>query len=311
LPREMEIGIGTEEQLTDLLIEKERRFASYMANTREAVWRIDFDPPLSLQAPESQQVQDTFQTTVIVEANDAMARMYGHTEGRDVIGRPLADFMSQAEPENIEAVTVLVRNKFRVNDELTLEQKADGTTGVFLNNTVPTISKGMVSGMWGTSLDITDLHATKERLKQSLAEVEEKNNALEEKNIALKELIAQFAREKDEIEERVMSNVDHVILPTLEKFKLNNGTEKYLEQHRKNLQDLISTFGREIADSSRKLTPREVEVCSLIRNGVTNKEIARLLSIALHTVEKHRRMARKKLDLTHKGVNLQVYLSSL
>jgi DNA-binding CsgD family transcriptional regulator len=44
---------------------------------------------------------------------------------------------------------------------------------------------------------------------------------------------------------------------------------------------------------------------------MASKEIARLLNIALHTVEKHRRMARKKLDLANKGINLHSYLNSL
>ena len=60
-----------------------------------------------------------------------------------------------------------------------------------------------------------------------------------------------------------------------------------------------------------KLTPRETEVCNLVKNGLANKEIARLLNIALHTVEKHRRMARNKLGLTNKGINLYSYFNSL
>jgi hypothetical protein len=36
-----------------------------------------------------------------------------------------------------------------------------------------------------------------------------------------------------------------------------------------------------------------------------------MLKIALHTVEKHRRTARKKLGLTSKGINLQTYLNTL
>ncbi len=49
----------------------------------------------------------------------------------------------------------------------------------------------------------------------------------------------------------------------------------------------------------------------MVKNGLTSKEIARLLNIALHTVEKHRRMARNKLDLANKGINLRTYLNSL
>jgi DNA-binding CsgD family transcriptional regulator len=59
-----------------------------------------------------------------------------------------------------------------------------------------------------------------------------------------------------------------------------------------------------------KLTPRETEVCSMVKNGLTSKEIARNLNIALHTVEKHRRNARSKLALDNKSINLRTYLSS-
>ena len=49
----------------------------------------------------------------------------------------------------------------------------------------------------------------------------------------------------------------------------------------------------------------------MVKNGLTSKEIARLLNIAPHTVEKHRRMARNKLGLANKGINLRTYLISL
>ena len=301
----------TEKQLTDLLIEKERRFASYMANSREAVWRIDFEPPLSLQVPESQQVRNVFKTCVIREANDAMANMYGLSEGRELIGRPLREFMVQSRPENIQSVSRLVGAKFRLNAAVTYEKRSDASIGVFLNNTVPTISGDMILNMWGSSLDITDLYSTQERLKQSLEELALQRSVLKDKNIALKELVLQIAREKEDLKDQVMDNVEHVILPTLDRLRLDNTSHEYLEQHRKNLEDLTSSFGRSITNSGTKLTPREIEVCNLTRNGLSSKEISRLLSIALHTVEKHRRMSRKKLGLTNKGVNLQAYLSSL
>ena len=88
-------------------------------------------------------------------------------------------------------------------------------------------------------------------------------------------------------------------------------SEVYIEQHHEALENLASSYGQKIADTRVKLTPREIEVCNLVKRGIANKEIARLLNIALHTVEKHRRMARKKLGLTNKGINLHTYLNSL
>ena len=108
-----------------------------------------------------------------------------------------------------------------------------------------------------------------------------------------------------------MANMEKVVLPSLNKLKLKGGTKKHIDQHRKSLEDLTSTFGRKISDDKLKLTPREIEVCNLVKNGNTNKEIVTLLNIALHTVEKHRRMARNKLGLANKDINLNTYLNSL
>ena len=108
-----------------------------------------------------------------------------------------------------------------------------------------------------------------------------------------------------------MANIEQVVLPSLEKIRLNRGEEVYIEQHREVLENLTSSYGQKIADIRVKLTPREIEICNLVKSGMANKEIARLLNIALHTVEKNRRMARKKLDLANKGINLYSYLNSL
>lgn len=194
---------------------------------------------------------------------------------------------------------------------VTHEKLADGSIGVFLNNVVPTIKNGMLQNTWGSSIDITNLHRTQERLEWSMVELDKQKKTLIDKNIALKELIAQIELEKEDMKDRITANLEQVILPSLEKISLNLGAKPYIEQHRRALLDMTSSFGRKISDSQMKMTPREIEVCNLVRNGLTNKEIARLLNIALHTVEKHRRMARNKLGIANKGINLRTYLSSV
>lgn len=107
-----------------------------------------------------------------------------------------------------------------------------------------------------------------------------------------------------------MSNVEHVLLPALEKIKITSCDARYIEQFRHVLMDLTSTFGRTLINGREKLSPREIEVYRLVKNGLTYKEIANVLHISLHTVDKHRRMVRKKLGLNNKRINLQTHLSS-
>jgi PAS domain S-box-containing protein len=311
LQRDVTGLIEAEQEMAALITEKEGRFSAYMENANEAIWRIDFEPPISLDAPQSQQVQEIFSKGVFKEANDGAARTYGLAKGKEVIGRYLGEFMKQSDQRNVETAAELVRKKFRVNNLLSHEKVSDGTTVAILNNIVPNIREGKVRHIWGSSLDISELFGAQEELKRSQKELAVQKKSLEEKNVALKELIAQIELEKKDLKDRIMANVEQVIMPTLEKIRLSNGPDTYLEQHRKALEELTSSFGRKIADSRVKLTPREIEVCNMVKNGLTNKEISRLLSIALHTVEKHRRMARNKLGLANKGINLRTYLSAL
>ncbi|MGA1825533.1 MAG: helix-turn-helix transcriptional regulator [bacterium] len=60
-----------------------------------------------------------------------------------------------------------------------------------------------------------------------------------------------------------------------------------------------------------RLTLREIEICNLIKNGLSSKEISNLLYISLPTAEKHRNNIRKKLGIVKKNINLSSYLQNI
>jgi DNA-binding CsgD family transcriptional regulator len=59
------------------------------------------------------------------------------------------------------------------------------------------------------------------------------------------------------------------------------------------------------------LSKREIEVCNAIRQGMSCKEVADLMSISVRTVETHRNRIRRKLGIVDPAVNLTTYLQSL
>jgi PAS domain S-box-containing protein len=311
LCRDITFQIEQEERLAATVAEKEERFSSYVENATEAIWRLDFKSPIRLDIPESQQVREIFDNGIFRECNDAGARIYGLDKGEAVIGQPLRVFMEPSNPENVERVAGYVSNRFCMRNLISYEKDADGTTRTIVNNIVPSIQDSKVRHLWGASLDVTDHFETLQALAQSQEELAEKTKALEAKNTALRELIAHIEQDKEALKDRIAANVEQVLLPSLEKIRRANNRHAYIEQHRRTLEDLTSSFGRRVAENRLKLTPREIEVCNFVKVGLTSKEIASLLKIAVHTVEKHRRTARNKLDLANKGINLRTYLNSL
>ena len=59
------------------------------------------------------------------------------------------------------------------------------------------------------------------------------------------------------------------------------------------------------------LTPTEMRVAAMIKNGLTSQDLAQKLKISLHTAKTHRRNLRKKLNIHNSRINLTSYLQSI
>ncbi|MEJ2745498.1 MAG: LuxR C-terminal-related transcriptional regulator [bacterium] len=145
------------------------------------------------------------------------------------------------------------------------------------------------------------------------AELGEKKADLEKKNVALKEVLSQIEQDKEQIKSDVIANVEHLMMPILRKVKTKATRieAKYIDMLRRGLEEMVSSFGRKISDKAVKLSPREIEICNMIRNGSSSKEIADILNLTLKTVETHRVNIRRKLKLAGKDINLTTYLQSI
>jgi len=152
-------------------------------------------------------------------------------------------------------------------------------------------------------------------LKQNTDELRKQTVELEGKNIALREIISQIELEKKALQDQIQLNIELTVLPLLKKMQnpdtpLEN-RKRYVEAVQQNLVDITSSFTRKVVEDRVRLSPRELEICNLIKNGLSNKEISELLQISLLTVERHRHNVRKKLHIDNKKINLATFLRDL
>ena len=85
---------------------------------------------------------------------------------------------------------------------------------------------------------------------------------------------------------------------------------KYIEMLKTNLEEITSQFVRHLSTSYHSLTPTEITICNMIRNGLRTKEIARTRGVSVATINRHRENIRRKLKITNDDVNLATYLQS-
>ena len=162
--------------------------------------------------------------------------------------------------------------------------------------------------------EITALKVTEEALKQSQETLTEQKQSLEENNIAMKVLLKQREQDRLDLEKKVLNNVKDLVLPYIEKLKnarLKTKDRTLVEIVDRHLQDIISPMIQKLANANIILTPQEIQVASLVKDGKASKEIATILNVSETTVHFHRKNLRRKFGLSNSQTNLRSYLISI
>ncbi|MDD3846923.1 MAG: LuxR C-terminal-related transcriptional regulator [Syntrophorhabdaceae bacterium] len=173
---------------------------------------------------------------------------------------------------------------------------------------IPMEGKSILYTVW------RDITRRKKAQELEKAELGVKSAHLEEMNAALKVLINERKRDSAELEEKIVTNINRLVVPYIEKLKkcsLPPYSMTYVDIIEDNLRDLVSPFLQKLGLKCAFLTPTEMRIADLIRSGRSTKQIAEVLNMEPGAVNFHRTNIRKKLGINKVKINLMSYLSSL
>ena len=160
--------------------------------------------------------------------------------------------------------------------------------------------------------DITDRKQAEDMLKQAAGELQEQKKILTEKNIALKQILDHIESERQDYKRKICQDLEHAIRPLLSRLHqkakgpLKNEMESFDAAFKSILSKELEDFNSRLA----KLSPRETEICEMIKKGLSSKEISDKLNLSIVTIHKHREQVRKKLGITNVNINLNTFLRS-
>lgn len=174
--------------------------------------------------------------------------------------------------------------------------------------------QGRIALLVAEGRDITDLKLAVDGLRKREKELKTQSRSLEEANIALRVVLKQMEEKKREDQDNVLSNLKQLVIPYIHRLRrspLGDEEQALVNTLESNLNNITSPLVHKLSSTSLGLTPMEIRVAHLVREGLMNKEIAELLGVSLNTVSSHRYKIRAKLGLKNKGINLRSYLLSL
>ena len=168
--------------------------------------------------------------------------------------------------------------------------------------------------------NITQFKEIEVVLRLRKEELASKAQKLEDTNTALRILLKQREEDKSGLEQNVMRNTRELILPYVDRAKINQSScccdhssqqQALLDIVENRIKEIVSPFLNRLSHLELNLTPRELQIASFIREGNSNKEIARILFLSIATIQFHRRNIRRKTGLINSKSNLRTYLLSL
>ncbi len=285
--------ISERKRAEDALRESEAKYRDLVENISDVIYSIDKDGVMTYISP-------------------AIESIFGYSPS-EIIGRPLIEFVYKED---------LTRMRKRFEETLSGHIKPSeyrflsksGEIHWILASSKPVFIENQVVGIQGVLTDNTERKRAEIALQEKEQKLEGQSQHLEEVNTALKVLLEHREEEKKKLEENILSNVQKLIFPYIEKLensRLDDKNKTYVDIMRSNLKELISPFGNKLSSKYSILTSTEIQVADLIKHGRTSKEIASLLNVSPKAISFHRGNIRKKLGLVNKKTNLISHLRSL
>lgn len=137
--------------------------------------------------------------------------------------------------------------------------------------------------------------------------------AAAEKSIALREVLGQVDYEKAQLTSYFQSNIDRIAMPLLRQLEVKSGptAKTYVSQLYDCLANVVSPFVNHLEKAYAGLSPREVQICNMIKDGLTSKEIAATFDVSVETVRHQRKDIRRKLGIGGRKTNLGSFLQTI
>jgi len=210
--------------------------------------------------------------------------------------------------------------KWRIAANVFVDSQVAGTVEVFYRKVIPAGADGpflkeeyaLIRAVAERVGSVSMHMKAQADLRAAHKAIQTEHQALQEANIALRAVLSRLEEEKREIRTSILANIQKIIMPIVFELELEvTGRQRsYVTLLRQNLHEIASPFLTQICRSHMQLTPVEIAISTMVRNGLSTKEIAHLRCISPATVRRHRENIRRKLQLKNEKINLATYLQA-
>ncbi len=264
---------------------------------------------------------------VILRVNQAFTRITGYSADEAIGQQPSMLSSGLHNKQFYQSMWSSVIQDGFWQGELWDKRKNGEVFPIWLTHTAITGENGFPTHFVGSFIDITNqkhaeklLFETQKQLENLVGNTTEElgksQHEVSEYNTALNVLLKQQNKNMLDAQHELVSKLRGTVSPFMERLKrsgLDYTQVQLVKIIEDNLHNVTASYGRPNHMSAvyQQLTPVEIQVASLVRQGLSTKAIATTLTLSIETIGVHRKHIRKKLGLGNDVKNLRSYLLSM
>ena len=247
-----------------------------------------------------------------VFVNEAFVKLVGTTTNNILYARSGQIWEPETAAELVRQENQVLRSGELNN--IILRRKYNNKSQYWYRTIFPINGKGEIGFIGGICIDITPLVEAEKRLESQKKELEEYSTELRRSNIALDVVLKHQQKGLDKFSDQLATNLKKLVVPYLEMVgpaNLAQDQQSNIQKALANLSNIISPASGRISSLFKNLSPRELEVALLVKEGKSTLEISEQLCISDSAVAVHRKNIRRKLGIKGKKVNLRMFLQQV
>ena len=168
-------------QENEQLRHSEKRLRTYISQSTEAIWMVEYKPPIPTSLPLEEQARLMLQRELLIEWNQAASEIYGFGNPDDSLGLPTATI--RGEENNAVALAnaiEFIENGYKFVGKESIQESRSGKTITFLINAAGIVEDGFLTATWGNERDISTIREAEQFLRKHMQELERSNRELQQ-----------------------------------------------------------------------------------------------------------------------------------
>ncbi|MEQ9408829.1 MAG: PAS domain S-box protein [Fuerstiella sp.] len=168
------VDITERRKATEALRVSEERYRSFVQHSSEGIYLYEYDIPVPVDCSEEEQMARLMSDGHIAACNATFAAMYGFSSPDEVVGMSASDmYVPEGSEVNDALLRRLIRNGYRLTNEISEEQDRNGNPVFFANSGTGIIEDGCLVRLWGTQTDVTEKVLAERQLRASQQSLKE------------------------------------------------------------------------------------------------------------------------------------------